>query len=389
MDVLEHLAMALGLSALAGINLYLTVFVVGLAIQQQWITLAPQYESLAVLGEPTVVILAGIFYFCEFFADKVPWVDSAWDAVHTAIRPIGAALISIQVLGEPSPVFSVIAGLLGGSVALTTHAAKSATRLLVNTSPEPFSNVGVSLSEDAAVVGGLALLYFHPVIGIAVCVVAVALTLYLFPKLWRAIRVTLFLLFRKIRMGAVERHVPLSELRLPARYESHFSLMNPDLERVRWAAPVITRRGPGLPRNVNGYLVASAEEANHLYFLSKSRFSPLLRTIPVAGGKVRHETRFLLEELHLFHTNGSRKHFVFALDRSKKMLAAELAQSMEQMTLAPPTSDDFSPPTDAEPTPESHPEPTSVSRSGTVHEAGASADQNSLPLPSPTSLPRG
>nr|MDQ2659508.1 DUF4126 domain-containing protein [Verrucomicrobiota bacterium] len=100
MEQLNLLGVALGLAALAGINLYLTVFVTGLAVNQHWITLAPQYQSLGVLGHPAIVTIAGVLYFLEFFADKIPWIDSAWDAVHTIIRPIGGALLAIQVLGH-------------------------------------------------------------------------------------------------------------------------------------------------------------------------------------------------------------------------------------------------------------------------------------------------
>jgi len=336
MEVLEQLAMALGLASLAGINLYLTVFVTGLAIQQQWITLAPQYEALAVLGHPLIVVLAGIFYFCEFFADKIPWVDSAWDAVHTAIRPIGAALLSIQVLGDPNPVMTVIAALIGGSAALTTHTAKSAVRLLVNTSPEPVSNSVVSVTEDTGVVAGLALLYFHPAIGIGLCLLLLAVTLYLFPKLWRSTRITLHLLFRKIRMGSVEKSFALEKLQLPARLESHFLRMNPALASIRWAAPVISRRGPRMPRNIQGYLVATDDQPEHLFFLAKSRFSQVMETIPLPGIKTRHETRFLIEELHLLPPSG-KPHYLFGLDRSRRLLARELASAITMLATQTPS----------------------------------------------------
>src|SRR5438128_3822454 len=161
---LHLLSVALGLAALAGINLYLTVFATGLAIHFHWITLAPAYQSLDVLGNPVIVIIAGILYFLEFFADKVPWIDSAWDAVHTIIRPIGGALLAIQVLGHPSPTFSVIVALLAGGTSLITHTAKSTTRLTTNASPEPFSNIALSVGEDVAVFGGLALIHYNPVI---------------------------------------------------------------------------------------------------------------------------------------------------------------------------------------------------------------------------------
>src|SRR4029077_13606883 len=125
MNRLDLLAAALGLAALAGINLYLTVFATGLAIHFHWITLAPAYQSLEILGDPVLITIAGLLYLVEFFADKIPWVDSAWDAVHTVIRPIGGALLAIQVLGHPSPTFSVIVALLAGGTSLITHTAKS------------------------------------------------------------------------------------------------------------------------------------------------------------------------------------------------------------------------------------------------------------------------
>jgi hypothetical protein len=136
MEQLNLLAVALGLAALAGINLYLTVFATGLAIHFHWITLAPAYQSLEILGNPWIITAAGILYFLEFFADKIPWVDSIWDAVHTVIRPIGGAFLAIQVLGHPDPAFAVIVGLLAGGTSLASHTAKAATRLAANASPE-------------------------------------------------------------------------------------------------------------------------------------------------------------------------------------------------------------------------------------------------------------
>src|SRR3954468_8861526 len=129
MERLHLLSVALGLAALAGVNLYLTVFATGLAIHFHWITLGTQYQSLEVLGNPWIIGIAGILYLLEFFADKIPWVDSAWDTVHTIIRPIGGALLAIQVLGHHSAVVDVLIILLGGSASLVTHTAKASPRL--------------------------------------------------------------------------------------------------------------------------------------------------------------------------------------------------------------------------------------------------------------------
>ena len=188
MEKLDLLAVALGLATLAGVNLYLTVFATGLAIHFQWITLGPQYQSLEVLGNPWIISIAGVLYLLEFFADKIPWVDSIWDAVHTVIRPIGGALLAIQVLGHPSPAFTVIVALLAGGTSLLTHTAKAATRLASNTSPEPISNIGLSLGEDAAVLGGLTLIHFAPLLALIVFLIAIGVFFYFARRVLRSIK---------------------------------------------------------------------------------------------------------------------------------------------------------------------------------------------------------
>src|SRR5207244_13328686 len=122
--------------------------------------------SREVLAIQWLIDGAGVLYFFDFFADKIPWLDSIWDAVHTVIRPIGGVLLAIQVLGHPSPAFTVIVALLAGGTSLIAHTAKAATRLASNTPPEPFSNIGLSLGEDAAVLCGLALMHFNPLLAL-------------------------------------------------------------------------------------------------------------------------------------------------------------------------------------------------------------------------------
>ena len=185
---LDLLAVALGLAALAGVNLYLTVFATGLAIHFHWITLAPRYQSLEVLGNPWIISIAGVLYSLEFFADKIPWVDSIWDAVHTVIRPIGGALLAIQVLGHASPAFTVIVALLAGGTSLITHTAKASTRLASNTSPEPLTNIGLSLGEDAAVLGGLTLVNLSPLFALIIFLIAVGVFFYFARRILRSIK---------------------------------------------------------------------------------------------------------------------------------------------------------------------------------------------------------
>lgn len=144
------LGRTLGFSFAAGINLYLTVAILGLASRYGWVALPPQYQ---VFDNPWIIGTALALYVIEFVADKVPWIDSIWDAVHTVVRPVGGALIAVATLGQASPATETIVGLLGGALAAGTHFGKAGTRLMANASPEPFSNWILSLLEDAFVVG--------------------------------------------------------------------------------------------------------------------------------------------------------------------------------------------------------------------------------------------
>lgn len=158
MDVLVMLGRTLGFSLAAGVNLYATVALVGLAARYGWVTLPEQFQ---VFDNPWIIGAAGVLYVVEFFADKIPWVDTLWDAVHTFIRPAGGALIAVAALGEASPTVEGLVALLGGAVAAGSHATKAGTRVAANASPEPFSNWILSLLEDVFVVGlGLITLKF-------------------------------------------------------------------------------------------------------------------------------------------------------------------------------------------------------------------------------------
>lgn len=174
------LSYALPFAFASGINLYATVAVIGLCARYRLFALPSQFagfDSWWVIG----VALA--LYAVEFVADKVPWVDTAWDAVHTVIRPLGGAAIAMAAVGPVTPELSAIAGLLGGSVAMTTHLTKSGTRAVVNTSPEPFTNWTLSVVEDLFVIGLSWVAVAHPVVAtivcliLLVCIVAAASTL--------------------------------------------------------------------------------------------------------------------------------------------------------------------------------------------------------------------
>lgn len=175
METLALLGTALGLSLASGLSLYGAAFLVGLALQLGWVKLAPGWEPLAVLADPLVLTVAGLLFAVEFFADKIPWVDSAWDTVHTVIRPLGGALLATRVFGDLHPAAELIALLLLGGVTLTAHGAKASVRLVANASPEPFSNLLLSLTENALLAGGVWLALTHPLVTLAVGVVVLVL----------------------------------------------------------------------------------------------------------------------------------------------------------------------------------------------------------------------
>jgi hypothetical protein len=185
MELLGSMGRTMGFSFAAGINLYATVAILGLTSRYGWVTLPPQYQ---VFDNNWIIGTALVLYAIEFVADKIPWVDSMWDAVHTVIRPIGGAAIAVATLGEESAATETIVALLGGALAATTHFGKAGTRAMANTSPEPFSNWVLSIGEDIFVVslGFLALKY--PAVAAVVVIVGLALILTFSVWMVRAIR---------------------------------------------------------------------------------------------------------------------------------------------------------------------------------------------------------
>ena len=170
-EPLMTLGRTLGFSFAAGINLYATVAILGLASRYGWVALPPQYQAF---DNDWIIGLAIALYVIEFVADKIPWVDSVWDAVHTVIRPIGGALIAITTLGEAAPATEAMVGLLGGVLAAGTHFGKAGTRVMANASPEPFTNWILSIGEDAFVVGLGVLALKYPAAAAIVVIVCVA-----------------------------------------------------------------------------------------------------------------------------------------------------------------------------------------------------------------------
>ena len=184
-DPLTTLGRTLGFSFAAGINLYATVAILGLASRYGWVALPPQYQ---VFDNNWIIGAAIVLYVIEFAADKIPWVDSAWDAVHTVIRPIGGALIAVATLGHASPATETMVGLLGGALAAGTHLGKAGTRVIANASPEPFSNWILSIAEDAFVVGLGFLALKFPLAAAVVVIAGVVLLIAFASWIVRALR---------------------------------------------------------------------------------------------------------------------------------------------------------------------------------------------------------
>ena len=182
--VVQSVALASLLAWASGVRLYLVVFVVGFAGYMGYIDLPP---GLAVLQHPWVIGAAGFMLVMEFIADKVPWIDSTWDAVHTFIRIPAGALLAAGATGDTVSALTVAAGLLGGTITAGTHFTKAGGRALINTSPEPVSNWAASFTEDAMVLGAIWFAFAHPAFFLATFLMFVALMIWLLPKLWRGV----------------------------------------------------------------------------------------------------------------------------------------------------------------------------------------------------------
>ena len=184
-ELLPTLGRTLGFSFAAGINLYATVAILGLASRYGWVQLPEQFR---VFDNDVVIGVALLLYVVEFFADKIPWVDSVWDAIHTVIRPIGGALIAVTTLGDASPTMEGLVALLGGTLAAGSHLTKAGTRAVANTSPEPFSNWILSIAEDVFVVGLGFIALKYPTVAALVVIVAVVLMITFAAWIVRAVR---------------------------------------------------------------------------------------------------------------------------------------------------------------------------------------------------------
>ena len=342
MDAIDHLAVALGMATLAGINLYLVAFITGLAVKFNWVILASQHEVLSVFGNEWVIAVSGALFTIEFLADKVPWIDSTWDSFHTLIRPVGGALLAISALGDSRPEFNVIVGLVAGGATVVSHGFKAGTRLVVNTVPEPFSNAAVSVAEDAAVVGGIALMTFSPKVSLALSIIFLALAIYMMPKMYRRIRGFFWLLgkdltgwFHPDENNLTSNLSPDEDMALA----ECLKVTDPD---VLWATDVLTGRTKGLRSHgvktcCRGKLVAiNGESGPKLYFVGKIWRRVICVDLEIDSRKVIRQGRFLSENIEVYDpANGF--HAVFRLPISQAALAAKVHRAIGELKALPTT----------------------------------------------------
>jgi len=206
MEAVSIIALSMGAAWASGINLYATLFMLGYMGMSGNMTLPTELE---VLTDPMVMTAAGFMYCVEFFADKIPGVDSGWDTLHTFIRIPAGAMLASSAIGDVTPALELTTALLGGTLAAGTHATKAGSRLLINTSPEPVTNWTASISEDLLVIGGLWVALNHPVLFVISLIIFILIMIWLLPRLWRLIKH----IFQKVGgwLGLCEPPQPINE----------------------------------------------------------------------------------------------------------------------------------------------------------------------------------
>ena len=183
--LVQTIALTMGVAWASGLNLYGTLLALGIMSNTGYVDLP---TDLQIIGDPLVIAAAGLMYGVEFFADKVPGVDTGWDTLHTFVRIPAGALLAAGFIGDVTPAAELAAAIVGGSLAAGTHFTKTGSRVMINTSPEPVTNWSASIMEDIAVFAGIWAAIEHPYIFIALLAVFILLMIWLLPKLWRGVK---------------------------------------------------------------------------------------------------------------------------------------------------------------------------------------------------------
>jgi len=263
MDAIAHLGSILGLSFISGINLYATVAVTGICVRTGLITgLPPEFQ---VFANEAVIFVALLLYAVEFFMDKIQGLDTLWDGLHTLIRPLGGAAIALMQVGEASAAVEVIVFLLGASMASAAHATKAGTRLLVNTSPEPISNVVVSIGEDIGVVGFSYLALAYPKLTFFLTLILLVLIIIFLPVIFRAIRMLLGSVFFRVKAFFIRDVTKSRLLSLPLSMDTFFDDQKEKGEDIIWVGKAYAGRVPSVRRSVRIYLVITSRAVYCLY----------------------------------------------------------------------------------------------------------------------------
>ena len=317
----------MGLAFVAGINLYATVLSIGLGIRFGFIHLPQDLATLSILAHPYVLMVAGIVYVIEFFADKIPWVDNLWDSVHTFIRPLGAAVLGVTAIGELTPPIEVATFLLCGGVALSTHSTKAGTRLMANHSPEPFSNIGLSLMEDLIAVGGTWLALSHPLLMLAIVLAFLIAFAFVAPSIFRLLRVEtmglLALLRRHFGSRVISQTILFDEI--PDKYSAH---LNKDIAAKESGFCIRCASGKGVDTGRN-YLGFMCLEDDSLFFITRKRFR--IRRFDIDMSKVdavKFDTKLLLDRL-IFYRGKKQMHLY--LFKHWKNRGKEIVKTLEML----------------------------------------------------------
>lgn len=328
METLQLLGSTMGLAFFAGIRLYATVLTMGLGIHLGWIDLPPNLSALAILSNPIVLITAGVIYLIEFFTDKIPWIDSLWDSIHTFIRPLGAAAIGLTAFNSVDPELQIAVFLLCGGIGLSSHSTKAGTRLILNHSPEPISNIFASFLEEIFVIGGTWIAVNNPILASIIVIIFLILFAFLFPKIYRLMRVethAFIALFRKyFKRNKIPGDIGFFD-DVPDKYKEH--LPN-DAGIKDFCLRCISGKGSKAGKNYIGYLCLSN---NHLFFFTRKRFRIKKFDVELSGIEgIRFEKKFLLDRMIFVY--GKKKVFMYFFKdwQNRGLLIAEKLNAIRE-----------------------------------------------------------
>ena len=351
--MITMLGSALGLGFLSGFRLYATLFALGLAIRFHWFTPNETMAAMTVFADVRVLALAGFLGAVEFLADKIPWVDSAWDSVHAFVRPVAAIAVAATALGSIDPVWKAVIALLSGGVALSTHSAKAATRFAVNHSPEPFSNWLLSAAEDLAAPLALWFISAHPGVFLGFLGVFMAVFGYVAPAMTRQLRVEAAALWTLLNRWAgsgpaIRSTLPKAALANPHARElwnllyKYVGLVPGDIANKAGVSvgvrAVATKSLIGLYRSI-GYLCFRDSKFT---FLTRRWFRTMAHSIPYTDVKsVAIKTGFFMDQLVIEDTRGQQLAFDLFRSAPNAMTAslpATAATSTSEAGAASPSS---------------------------------------------------